>query len=146
MLLKILSCDCLAGPEEMTHWHPGGRFKESFSSNGFHIIYSIVLLRIISRYLPFLQMSFWCHLTFIRNKILVYIIPQFPSFDPYRSETVEWYTQGSYSVYMIAHLFLSFDDTNHLELSYVYSCWSGCSFSNEQQLNVWTLLSCKQFL
>ena len=25
----------------MTHWHSGGRFKESFLSNGFHIIYSI---------------------------------------------------------------------------------------------------------
>ena len=53
-------CHATAGPdpEEMTPWHPGGRFKESSSSNGFHNIYSVILLRIISRYMPFHQMSF----------------------------------------------------------------------------------------
>ena len=83
--LQFCRATARPGPEEMTHWHPGGRFKESFSSNGFHYIYSIILSRIISRYVPFHQMSFWWYITFIRNKILVYIIPQFRSFDPYSS-------------------------------------------------------------
>ena len=59
------------GLKEMTHWYSGGRFKESFLSNGFHIIYSIILPWIISVYVPFHQMSFERHLTFIRDKILV---------------------------------------------------------------------------
>ena len=56
--LQFCRATARTGPEEMTHWHPGGRFKESFSSNGFHNIYSIILSRIISRYVPFHQMSF----------------------------------------------------------------------------------------
>ena len=56
--LQFCRATARPGPEEMTHWHPGGRFKESFSSNGFHNIYSIILSRIISRYVPFHQMSF----------------------------------------------------------------------------------------
>ena len=56
--LQLCRATARTGPEEMTHWHPGGRFKESFSSNGFHNIYSIILSRIISRYVPFHQMSF----------------------------------------------------------------------------------------
>ena len=63
------------GPEEMAHWHSGGRFKESY------IICSIILLWIISGYVPFHLMT----LTFIRNKIFVYIVPQLRSFDPYSS-------------------------------------------------------------
>ena len=56
--LQFCRATARPGPEEMTHWHPGGRFKESFSFNGFHNIYSIILSRIISRYVPFHQMSF----------------------------------------------------------------------------------------
>ena len=56
--LQFCRATARTGPEEMTHRHPGGRFKESFSSNGFHNIYSIILSRIISRYVPFHQMSF----------------------------------------------------------------------------------------
>ena len=56
--LQFCRATARTGPEEMTHWHPGGRFKESLSSNGFHNIYSIILSRIISRYVPFHQMSF----------------------------------------------------------------------------------------
>ena len=56
--LQFCRATARTGPEEMTHWHPGGRFKESFSSSGFHNIYSIILSRIISRYVPFHQMSF----------------------------------------------------------------------------------------
>ena len=40
--LQFCRATARTGPE-MTHWHPGGRFKESFSSNGFHNIYSIIL-------------------------------------------------------------------------------------------------------
>ena len=56
--LQFCRATARPGLEEMTHWHPGGRFKESFSSNGFHNIYSIILSRIISRYVSFHQMSF----------------------------------------------------------------------------------------
>ena len=56
--LQFCRVTAFPGPEEMTHWHPGCRFKESFSSNGFHTIYSIILLWIISGYVPFHQMSF----------------------------------------------------------------------------------------
>ena len=56
--LQFCRATARTGPDGMTHWHPGGRFKESFSSNGFHNIYSIILSRIISRYVPFHQMSF----------------------------------------------------------------------------------------
>ena len=37
--LQFCRATARTGPEEMTHWHPGGRFKESFSSNGYHNIY-----------------------------------------------------------------------------------------------------------
>ena len=56
--LQFCPVTAFPGREEMTHWHPGCRFKESFSSNGFHTIYSIILLWIISGYVPFHQMSF----------------------------------------------------------------------------------------
>ena len=36
--LQFCRATARPGPDKMTHWHPGGRFKESFSSNGFHNI------------------------------------------------------------------------------------------------------------
>ena len=44
------------GPEEMTHWYSNGCFKESIVSKGFNIIWSLILLWIISGYMSFHEM------------------------------------------------------------------------------------------